>query len=80
MKKIVSAIICLLLLYPYPLNTFAAKEGQLDLKSQGAVLLDSDTGAVLFAKNADKRMYPASLTKIATAIYAIEKGNLDSIA
>lgn len=57
----------------------AAKNGQLDLKSKGAVLLDSETGAVLYAKNAEKRMYPASLTKIATAIYAIEKGNLDSI-
>ncbi len=62
------------------LNTIAAKNEPLELKSKGAVLLDSDTGAVLFAKNADQRMYPASLTKIATAIYAIEKGNLDSIA
>jgi serine-type D-Ala-D-Ala carboxypeptidase (penicillin-binding protein 5/6) len=81
LKKFVSVItILLLLLYPNQLNTLAAKNGQLDLKSKGAVLLDSDTGAVLYAKNAEKRMYPASLTKIATAIYAIEKGNLDSIA
>jgi D-alanyl-D-alanine carboxypeptidase len=81
LKKFVSVItILLLLLYPNQLNTLAAKNGQLDLKSKGAVLLDSDTGAVLYAKNAEKRLYPASLTKIATAIYAIEKGNLDSIA
>jgi serine-type D-Ala-D-Ala carboxypeptidase (penicillin-binding protein 5/6) len=80
MKKFVSVIIVLLLLNFSSLNTLAAKNGQVALKSKGAVLLDSDTGAVLYEKNADKRMYPASLTKIATAIYAIEKGNLDSVA
>lgn len=79
MKKFVSSIVVILLLCSNQLNILAAKNGQLDLKSKGAVLLDSDTGAVLFAKNADKKMYPASLTKIATAIYAIDKGNLDSI-
>jgi len=52
---------------------------QLDLKSEGAVLLDTETNAVLYAKNPNERMYPASLTKIATAIYAIDKGNLDSL-
>ncbi|MFP5115109.1 D-alanyl-D-alanine carboxypeptidase family protein [Bacillaceae bacterium C204] len=79
MKKFVSAIVVILILCSNQLNISAAKNGQLDLKSKGAVLLDSDTGAVLFAKNADKKMYPASLTKIATAIYAIDKGNLDSV-
>ncbi|MEH7158654.1 D-alanyl-D-alanine carboxypeptidase family protein [Neobacillus drentensis] len=79
MKKIVSIITVMLLLLANHLTTEAANTGQLNLKSKGAVLLDSDTGAVLYAKNADKRMYPASLTKIATAIYAIEKGKLDSI-
>ncbi|MBV7506843.1 D-alanyl-D-alanine carboxypeptidase [Bacillus sp. sid0103] len=79
MKKFVSVIIVFLLLSSNHLTTFAAKNGQLDLKSKGAVLLDSDTGAVLYAKNADKKMYPASLTKIATAIYAIENGNLNSM-
>jgi len=51
----------------------------MDLKSEGAVLLDSDSGAVLYAKNGNDKMYPASLTKIATAIYAIDKGNLNRI-
>jgi serine-type D-Ala-D-Ala carboxypeptidase (penicillin-binding protein 5/6) len=79
LKKFVSVILLLLLICTNHLTIYAANKGPLELKSKGAVLLDSDTGAVLFAKNADKRMYPASLTKIATAIYAIDKGNLDSI-
>ncbi len=68
-----------LFLFSNQLSTYAAESQQLPLKSEGAVLLDSDTGAVLYAQNADEKLYPASLTKIATAIYAIEKGNLDSI-
>lgn len=70
----------MLLLFTTQIKTFAAETEQLDLKSESAVLLDSDTGAVLYAKNANEKMYPASVTKIATAIYAIEKGNLDGIA
>ncbi|MFF2450096.1 D-alanyl-D-alanine carboxypeptidase family protein [Neobacillus sp. NPDC058068] len=79
MNKFVSFLMVVLLLFTNQLSANAAENQQLALKSEGAVLLDSDTGAVLYAKNAEEKMYPASLTKIATAIYAIEKGNLDSI-
>lgn len=50
-----------------------------DLHSEAAILVDSETGAVLFEKNADQQMFPASLSKIATAIYAIENGGLEDI-
>ncbi|MDQ1145472.1 D-alanyl-D-alanine carboxypeptidase (penicillin-binding protein 5/6) [Bacillus sp. SORGH_AS 510] len=72
-------IVTVFVLFSFQYNVFAEEARQLDLKSEGAVLLDSETNAILYAKNADEKMYPASLTKIATAIYAIEKGNLDSI-
>lgn len=49
------------------------------LESEAAIMIDSKTGAVLYEKNANKQMYPASLTKIATAIYAIEIGELDDV-
>ena len=60
-------------------NTVAAQNKQISIRSEAAVVLDSDTGAVLYAKNPEERLYPASLTKIATAIYAIEKGDLNDI-
>ena len=44
-----------------------------DLNAKAAVLIDAKTGNVLFEKNADKKMYPASTTKIMTAILALEK-------
>lgn len=50
-----------------------------DLISESACLMDADTGQVLFEKNMDSRKFPASITKIITAIVAIEKGNLSDI-
>lgn len=47
------------------------------LKGEAAILVDADRGAVLFAKNENKKMYPASTTKILTALVALEHGDLD---
>ncbi|MFF0826309.1 D-alanyl-D-alanine carboxypeptidase family protein [Brevibacillus sp. NPDC003359] len=47
------------------------------LTGQSAILIDATTGQVLFEKNPHEKLYPASITKIAIGIYAIEKGNLD---
>nr|WP_255724509.1 D-alanyl-D-alanine carboxypeptidase family protein [Shimazuella soli] len=47
--------------------------------AQAAILMDRDSGRILFAKNADKEMKIASLTKIMTALVAIEQSKLDSI-
>jgi D-alanyl-D-alanine carboxypeptidase len=44
--------------------------------SGSAIIIDSKTGSVLYSKNGSKRMNPASITKIATAIYAIEHADL----
>ena len=48
------------------------KEGH--IFSQSAILLDYETGEVLFEKNADARMFPASTTKIMTLMLALESG------
>jgi serine-type D-Ala-D-Ala carboxypeptidase (penicillin-binding protein 5/6) len=56
-----------------------ADSPNLRISSEAAVLVDSETGKILFEKNADKKLYPASLTKIATAIFAIEYGNLNDV-
>lgn len=80
MQKIIAFIFAATLVFSGQSTIFAA-EGNTptSVKSEAAVMLDSDTGAVLYAKNPDEKLYPASLTKIATAIYAIEKGNLNDI-
>lgn len=50
-----------------------------NLTSESVILIEESSGRTLFEKNSDSKMYPASLTKVATAIYAIERGNLEDI-
>lgn len=47
-----------------------------DIVAESAILIDEDTGQILFEKNKDVPMYPASTTKILTAIIIIEDCNL----
>jgi D-alanyl-D-alanine carboxypeptidase (penicillin-binding protein 5/6) len=51
----------------------------LDLQAESAVLFDVETGAVLYAKNAHQKMYPASTTKIMTAALALDYMKTDEI-
>lgn len=47
------------------------------LTSEGAVLMEQGTGKVLYGKQEHRRLYPASTTKILTALIAAEYGHLD---
>jgi D-alanyl-D-alanine carboxypeptidase (penicillin-binding protein 5/6) len=51
----------------------------LSIVGEAAVLIDTDTGQILFQKNPHEKLYPASTTKIMTGILAIEEGNLDDL-
>lgn len=81
MKKIVFFwLITLTLQLFFNSNVFAEDSEEVpNITSEAAILIDESSGRVLYEKNSDKKMYPASLTKVATAIYAIEKGKLDDI-
>ncbi len=48
-----------------------------DTIAGAACLIDAEDNSVLFGKDEDKIMYPASTTKIMTAILALESGKLD---
>lgn len=50
-----------------------------DFFSEAVVIIDSNTGQVLFQKNGGKQMYPASITKIITAIIALETNDPDEL-
>ena len=49
--------------------TYAEKP---QITATASILIDANTGNVLFEKNADKKMYPASTTKIMTALVALD--------
>ena len=47
------------------------------VKAEGAVLMDAATGKVLFGKNQDMQFYPASITKVMTALLVLERCSLN---
>lgn len=47
--------------------------------AKSAILMDADTGRILYAKNADQRCLIASTTKIMTAIVVLEHCQLDAV-
>ena len=49
------------------------------IQAAAGVVLDLDTGAFLYSKNCDRQLYPASITKIMTALLVIENADLDAI-
>ena len=69
-------ITALLLVLLLPFNTHAA----FDIQARTAILQDYLSGEILYEKDPDKSIYPASMTKIMTAIIAfdlIERGELN---
>lgn len=57
---------------------FATSE-EPNLISQSAILVDNKTGKILYCKNENEKMYPASTTKIITAIVTLENCHLDEM-
>ena len=53
---------------------------QLSISAESAFLIDNNTNKVLYNKNENQKMYPASTTKILTAIIVLENCNLNDTA
>ncbi len=79
MRKYYLITMLLFLIFSFQTKTLASSVDSLAITSEAVILMDTKSGAILYEKNANKMMYPASLTKIATAIYAIENGNLQDM-
>jgi len=58
-------------------SVFALTEPTINAK--GAILAEGTSGTILFEQNADDRLYPASTTKLMTALIALEYGNPSDI-
>ena len=46
--------------------------GDWEVAAKAALLADPDTGEILYARNIHERLYPASLTKVMTALLVLE--------
>ena len=68
-------VLILVMTSAVPAASAAAPPGP-EVSARSAALLDADSGRLLYEKDARRRMPIASVTKIMTAIVAIEHGNL----
>ena len=50
----------------------AAPVEEPDIQCKAALLVDANTGGIVYAKNEHQELYPASLTKILTALLTLE--------
>jgi D-alanyl-D-alanine carboxypeptidase (penicillin-binding protein 5/6) len=71
--------ICAVLLIALVLTSNLSFAETLNLSAPSSILIDFDTGEILYDYNSRIKLYPASTTKMMTAILAVEYGNLDDI-
>ncbi|MEN8905029.1 MAG: D-alanyl-D-alanine carboxypeptidase family protein [Clostridiales bacterium] len=79
MKKIFtvfSIIICIVLINTS--SVFSESKNNLsEINAAAYILMDRESGQILYQNNSNSKIYPASTTKIMTAIIAIENNSLD---
>lgn len=74
------AALLLFVLFLTPLSALAAPASGQAIVAEGYVVLNPETGQVILEKNAYERYFPASTTKVMTALMILEKvGSLDEV-
>ncbi len=77
-KKLV-LILLITFLGLYTTSTFSATN-DITTYSPSCLLMEAKTGKIIYEKNAHEKMFPASTTKIMTAILALEHCELTDVA
>lgn len=80
--KFICKIIFLMLLFNiflFEQECYSAEAPPLSIKSKSAILITPQTSNVIFEKNAYEKFYPASTTKILTAIVILESLDIESM-
>lgn len=84
MKILKKFCVCLFILLSFNFvlisNVNASEEDIPNIESPAAMLMDLNTGKILYEKNINDKMYPASLTKVLTAILTLENCELNEVA
>ena len=82
MRKIIARGLCVLFIWMATVPVFAGTEDNIpfDVNAKSAVLIDSETGTLLYSKNADEALPPASVTKIMTLLLFMEEVDSGNIS
>ncbi len=79
-KKLFSIIFICFFTFLYiftPINASAYEFTDIELTAKAGMLISLDTGEILYQNNIDEKVYPASITKIMTAVLMIESNKFD---
>lgn len=78
-RKGILALACVISIFSMSVCAFAKPDWPLDTgcKSEAGIVMDLDSGAVLFAQNIHVQEYPASITKLLTALVVVENASMD---
>lgn len=78
-RKGILALACVISIFSMSVCTFAKPDWPLDTgcQSEAGIVMDLDSGAVLFAQNIHVQEYPASITKLLTALVVVENASMD---
>lgn len=79
-KKIFSALFSLFLIFSAVISPVSVKAYEVtgfDITAKAGMLVSMDTGEILYSNNIDQKLYPASITKIMTAILMLENEKYD---
>ena len=70
-------ILILLIIFIFPCTKSYSATSDLSLDCASAILVDMDTGYILYEKHSNEKMYPASTTKILSSIIILENCGID---
>ena len=77
-KRLFSIILTLVLLFSLAIPASAFSINTYDMHHEAGLIAYLDTDTVIYEKNADEKMYPASITKLMTAIVMLENIDLEN--
>ena len=78
LKRIISLLLAIALMFAFAPMSFAAFDPETtELSMKYAILMEAESGSVLFEKNCSDEAYPASTTKMMTLLLALENEELD---
>lgn len=77
-KSMLSLLLCALLLALVPVSAVSAENRSISTHARAAALIDVTSGRILYSSRGDEPMLIASLTKIMTALVAIENSDITS--
>lgn len=77
-KRLISAILVLALLFTGAISAAAYEVTGFEVTAKNAMLVSLDTGEILYEKNADDRLYPASITRLMTAAVILDSCDVDN--